>query len=279
VAALTPRVFSTPRGRVEAAVAGSGPALLVVHGMPGDWRQARVLSGDLSGDATVVLVSRPGYGRTPLSSGRSPADQALLYDALLEELGLGPAVVLGISGGGPSAFALAALRPGRCAGLVLACAVRPGVMQVPAAMRRLAAVPGLWSVLALLARRRPGSRELDLSVLTERERELLADRRVREAAEVFEAERWLTLRGRGMRNDARRLGDPAPTWPAVGPPVLVLHGDRDEVVPVACAHAYAEAVPGARLEVLSGLGHAVPVFARDALVAELRGLLAGSRRQ
>jgi pimeloyl-ACP methyl ester carboxylesterase len=60
-------------------------------------------------------------------------------------------------------------------------------------------------------------------------------------------------------------------------PVVVLHGDLDAVVPLDNARAYAAAVPGSRLEVLPGLGHAVPVFARAALVEELRGLL-GVRR-
>ena len=97
----------TARGPVQVASHGSGPALLVAHGMPGDWRQARLLAEDLAQDYRVLLVTRPGYGRTPLRSGRTPAAQADLYAALLDALGLDRAVVLGISGGGPSAYAFA----------------------------------------------------------------------------------------------------------------------------------------------------------------------------
>jgi pimeloyl-ACP methyl ester carboxylesterase len=241
-----------------------------------------VLAQELADAATVVLVTRPGYGRTPLRSGRSPVEQAALYDALLSELGLEQAVVLGISGGGPSAFAFAAGFPQRCAGLVLACPVRSGVIVAPDGMRRLAAVPGVWSLLASLARaaaalRRPAP---SFEGLTPAEMALLDDAYVREAADDFEAERVSTIRGRGLRNDTRRLGDAPPPWPACDVPVVVMHGDLDTVVPLDNAQAYADAVPGARLEVLEGLGHAVPVFARAALVAELRALLSdhGVRR-
>jgi pimeloyl-ACP methyl ester carboxylesterase len=275
-------VVRTARGPVEVAVTGDGPALLVVHGMPGDWRQSRVLATELASEATVVLVTRPGYGRTPLRSGRSPVEQAALYAALLTSLGIDRAAVLGISGGGPSAFALAAAFPDRCSGLLLACPVRSGVIVAPAGMRRLAAVPGVWSVLAgvarLGARLRPA--EPSFEGLTPLELSLLDDPYVREAADDFEAERVATIRGRGLRNDTLRLGDTPPPWPASSVPVVVMHGDLDAVVPLDNAEAYAAAIPGSRLEVLEGLGHAVPVFARAALVAELRALLSdhGVRR-
>ena len=95
-----------------------------------------------------------------------------------------------------------------------------------------------------------------------------------EAAEVFEAERTRTVRGRGLRNDTRHLGGPSPAWGGAEVPAVVMHGDLDEIVPLENGEAHAAAVPGARLVVLPGLGHAVPVFARARLVSELRALLA-----
>ena len=41
-------------------------------------------------------------------------------------------------------------------------------------------------------------------------------------------------------------------------PVLVLHGSRDPLFPIAHARATARAVPGARLEIIAGMGHAIP---------------------
>jgi pimeloyl-ACP methyl ester carboxylesterase len=284
VGALSSRIVRTARGPVEVASTGEGPALLVVHGIAGDWRQARTVAEDLSPHARVLLVTRPGYGRTPLSSGGTALEQAALYRAALDSLGVERAVVLGISGGGPSAYSFAAISPDRCAGLLLCCAVRSAASEEPAVMagmRRLAAVPGVWSALATTARaitavRRAAGREgaPDLTGLTPVEREQLDRSEVLAALVRFEQDRGRMLRGRGLRNDTRQFAAVPPVWPdGIAVPTAVLHGDADEVVPVSHAHDYAAAVPGAQLHVLPGLGHVVPLFARELLADELRALL------
>jgi pimeloyl-ACP methyl ester carboxylesterase len=248
--------------------------VLIVHGLPGDWRQARGLVEDLPGHQ-VVLVSRPGYGRTPIASGRTPAEQADLYAALLDELGISDVVVLGISGGGPSSYSFAARHPDRCAGLVLACPLLPALMVAPPATRRLAAVPGLWTALnamvRLAARVRPRGEPGDGN-LTELERSLLQDPRTRAALRTFHAEQPSTLRGKGMRNDVQQLGREVDG--VVTAPTIVLHGDLDDVVPLSHGERYASAIAGAELVVLPGLGHAVPLFARDQVVSAVRALTA-----
>ena len=275
---LTPRCVSTRRGPIEVAETGQGPAVLVVHGMPGDWRQARTVAEDLGDLSRVLLVSRPGYGRTPLGSGRTPVEQAALYAALLDALGIDRAVVLGISGGGPSSYAFAATHPERCQGLLLCCAVTPHLMTPPATMLRLAAVPGVWRAVAGAARlvaRYGGEKPPDLSVFTSVERTLAADPQVLRDLQRFEAERPETLRGAGLRNDTRQLAAQHEiAWPATASvPTVVLHGDADVVVSMPHAEAFAAAVPGARLEVLGGYGHAVPLFARARVAQLLRELL------
>jgi pimeloyl-ACP methyl ester carboxylesterase len=269
---------------VEVVEIGAGPALLVVHGIAGDWRQARTVAQDLAERARVILVTRPGYGRTPLSSGRTFLEQAVLYTSLLDTLGVERAVVLGISGGGPSAFAFAAVAPERCAGLLLCCAVRASAAEPPAVltqMRRLAAVPGMWSALAGTARavnavRRMAGRQVspDLAACTPLEQQLLARPEVLSTLQQFEQDRAVMLRGRGLRNDTRQFDVAPPAWPAgVVVPTVVMHGDADDVVPLSHGRDYATVVPGARLQVLQGIGHVVPLFARARLAGELRQLL------
>jgi len=41
-------------------------------------------------------------------------------------------------------------------------------------------------------------------------------------------------------------------------PVLVIHGDEDPILPVENGRAIADGIPGARIEVLSGVGHELP---------------------
>lgn len=53
-------------------------------------------------------------------------------------------------------------------------------------------------------------------------------------------------------------GDRTPALRALRVPTLVVHGDADPLVQVAGGHATAEAVPGAELLVLEGMGHNLP---------------------
>ncbi len=283
MAALTARVVLTEQGPIEVCDTGEGPAVLVVHGMPGDWRQAQTVAEDLAGQARVLLVTRPGYGRTPLASGRSASESADLYAGLLDALGITDAVVLGISGGGPSSYAFAVAHPERCAGLLLCCALQPHLMPLPPLMRAVAAVPGVWPALAALsrarARRRPPTPP-EAKSYTETERAVLDEPGVQSALARFHRDQPSWTSGTGLRNDAQqiqRTRECAPWTAGASCGVVVLHGDQDDVVPLSHAQDYAARIPGAVLEVLPGLGHAVPLFARKRLarlLRELRGVSA-----
>lgn len=269
---MTPLVLVTAVGPVEVVDlgrVGSDRTVLVVHGTPGDWRQAAALGRHLAQTHRVLLVSRPGYGRTPLSSGRSPRHQAAAYVAVLDALDLDSAAVIGISGGGPSARAFAAHHRDRCTGLVLCCAVAEHLVTVPRAMRLLAGVPGLWELGARVAARRAAGRLKDDGVARQ---EVLAGLGAAERVAVesdpdaaqdllaFAHDRVGAMTSvAGLRNDFRwfRRATMPTTWPS-GPmvPCLILHGDADDVVALAHGEYHRDAIPGARLEVLPGAGHA-----------------------
>jgi pimeloyl-ACP methyl ester carboxylesterase len=283
---VTPHVVVSAAGPVEVAEIGTGPAVLVVHGTPGDWAQARGLAEDLAARHRVLLPSRPGYGRTPLATGRSPGEQAAAHVALLDALGIAQAAVVGISGGGPSAVALAAHHRGRCTHLVLCCAVAEHLVTVPVATRLLGAVPGLWEVGAHVASRRARRRLRDrAAALAAAVAELgPAERAVAAGDPEVEADLLAFSRARvgamtsvaGLRNDFRWFrettqADPWPAGPAV--PALVLHGDADEVVPLAHGEHYRDAVPGAVLEVLPGVGHGFVLSLRHDTSARVAAFL------
>ena len=46
--------------------------------------------------------------------------------------------------------------------------------------------------------------------------------------------------------------------PKIHAPTLIIHGDQDPLVPVAAAYNLARYIPGAKLEVISGMGHDLP---------------------
>ncbi len=106
-------VAQTARGPVEYAVAGTGPAVLVIHGRPGGYDQGLWIARALNDPQfRFIAVSRPGYLRTPLDTGRSPEDQADALAALLDVLGVPQAAVIALSAGGPATLQFALRHPG-----------------------------------------------------------------------------------------------------------------------------------------------------------------------
>jgi pimeloyl-ACP methyl ester carboxylesterase len=53
----------------------------------------------------------------------------------------------------------------------------------------------------------------------------------------------------------------------IAAPTLVIHGARDPLVPLACAEDLAAQVPGARLEVIEGMGHDLPAQLNERMLA------------
>ena len=103
------QLVATLRGPLEYQITGeSGPVILFLHGTTGGYDSGFPWPG-----YRVLSVSRPGYLRTPLSTGRTPDEQAHACTALLDKLGIDSVVVFGASGGGPSSIAFAALYPER----------------------------------------------------------------------------------------------------------------------------------------------------------------------
>lgn len=115
-----PRVIDTAAGAVEIDLtAGGGPVVLASHGGLGGIDQARLLLGWLNpAHYRLLAVSRPGYLGTPLASGRSFEDQADLFAALLDALGIERAAVVTLSAGGPPGYLFALRHPERVAALV-----------------------------------------------------------------------------------------------------------------------------------------------------------------
>lgn len=282
---LRGELAETAAGPIEFARVGAGPAVMLVHGTPGSWRQAAALAHDLAPDFTVLLPSRPGYGRTPLSSGRTMAQQAALYAALLDTLGLGVVGVVGISGGGPSSQAMAQHLPARVGALVMCCAVSAPAMEVPAAMRLAATVPGLGEGVAWvtrrISRRRPDAAAMDRamarSLTRDERRRAEEDPRIRTDLVDFLHSHALAPAGiGGLRNDIKqwsRMHRLASKADRVAMPLLVMHGDADDVVPLVHAHLHAQLSTTADMEVYLDAGHVFLFTRRPEVVERMRAFL------
>src|SRR4029079_5251673 len=111
---------------------------------------------------TVLAPSRPGYGRTPLSTGRSVEAYADVVRTLCADLGITRvAAVVGVAGGGPTAATMAARHADLVERLILISAV--GWLPYPDRRTRVGAhvlfaawsEPVTWAAIHGLARVAP----------------------------------------------------------------------------------------------------------------------------
>jgi pimeloyl-ACP methyl ester carboxylesterase len=286
---MTRTVAHTAAGPVEVGMSGAGPAVIAVHGTPGDWRQAISLAEDLGAGHRMLLPSRPGYASTPSATGRTYEAQADAYAALLDSLDIERCAIVGVSGGGPSAAAFASRHPERTTALILVCAMAAHLMAVPRGMR-WSIVPGVAELLTPVARAvgrrrlndpRRIEAELQRSLTSDEFARAKADPRIvddllRHARSMIEGPSALP----GLRNDLAQVSaahrQPPPDYAGVRCPSLLLYADADEVIGLEHGRFYADAIPGARLEVLEGAGHVFALTRRRETSEKIATFLASA---
>lgn len=99
------RPVDTPKGRVFVRqIAGEDPALVLMHGFPDDHRIYDKLLPRLS-PRRAVAFDFLGYGRSDRSdaAGFSPQEHGSQLTAVLDELGITRAVLVGHDPSGPDA--------------------------------------------------------------------------------------------------------------------------------------------------------------------------------
>ncbi|MCO5968974.1 alpha/beta fold hydrolase [Actinoallomurus soli] len=105
---------------VNVAIAGDGPAVLLLHGFPHTWRLWTDIIAGLSGRYRVIAPDLRGFGAsTRAPDGYDAGTLATDAEQLLDALGEPTAAVVGIDAGTPPAFLLGMRRPDRVRRLVL----------------------------------------------------------------------------------------------------------------------------------------------------------------
>jgi pimeloyl-ACP methyl ester carboxylesterase len=279
-------IAETKKGAIEYVDRGEGPTLLVFHNAPGGYDQAMLL-GSLFAEEEFHLVapSRPGYLRTPLTTGQSLAEQADAMAALIEMMGISRVAVLASSFGAPAAmhfawryadkvWALALLSP---ATTIFASDQKPLRIDLgPLVNDRLEGDFGAW--LAIETLQRDPRKLLDGIVQAETdatpaEREALVEYILDESdqREWFQSliETFVppSAREAGVRNDLQQLRtlNEVPLEQIVVP-TLIVHGTADKLIPVSESEAMAARIPGAIFHRVDGAGHLVELGPRAAEV-------------
>ncbi|MDH6696805.1 alpha/beta hydrolase [Streptomyces sp. MAA16] len=97
---------------LNVALAGSGPAVLLLHGFPHTWELWTDVMAELSARHRVIAPDLRGFGASgPATSGYDAGTLAGDAAALLTALGVSSAAVVGIDAGTPPAFLLALRHP------------------------------------------------------------------------------------------------------------------------------------------------------------------------
>jgi pimeloyl-ACP methyl ester carboxylesterase len=267
----------------------SGPAVVCVHGLSGSAVNWSAIAPLLAGTCRVLAVDLPGHGLTQ-SQGRGtgiPALHALLH-RFIEAVPAGPVVLFGNSMGGMISLLEASTAPACVAGVVLIDPVLPLVPAIPdhlvTPMLTAYAAPGLGPLLMRL-RRRQSPEDLVDSILslccvdTSRvpagvvaqhvtvARQMLSLRRTEQEISAS-ARSMIAIFAGDLRSGAYRRAIGSITCP-----VLLLHGTRDRLVPIAVARAAARANPAWTMIEMPDVGHVPQLEAPDDTASAIIGWL------
>jgi 2-succinyl-6-hydroxy-2,4-cyclohexadiene-1-carboxylate synthase len=241
--------------RYEVRTGGHGPAVLLLHGFTGRGADWGPFLPALRATRTSVVVDLLGHGRS--ARPRDPARHALECQAadlagILRRLGLAPAAVVGYSFGARLGLQLVLDQP-EVVSAVLLESPSAGIEDPVERARRLADdrdladrierdgieafVDSWWETTAVFASER------GLSAAT---RARFWAGRLRNHADGLA----VSLRGAGQG----AMSPLQARLPSIAVPTLVLAGELDPTG-AQRARAIAAAIPGARLEVMDGVGH------------------------
>ena len=268
----------TLHGRAMSYVeAGSGPVLLLIHGMAGTYENWREVIEPLARAHTVVAPDLPGHGTSAPGGGDYSlgALAAGLRDLLIA-LGHERATLVGHSLGGGIAMQFAYQFPGITERLVLVSSGGLGPEVSP--VLRAAALPGADLFIAATA----GPGRTVGSVLARG----LAAVGLRPSADVAEVARGYA----SLADPDRRAAFLATLRAVVGTggqrvhagdrlylaedvPVLIIWGEHDPMIPAHHGEHAHRAISGSRLEIFDGVGHLPQLEAPARFVAVLERFL------
>jgi pimeloyl-ACP methyl ester carboxylesterase len=231
---MTTSIIETAKGKIEYSMLGQGRILLIVHGGHVSCHETIFQKGLDSNKFCFITPSRPGYGATPLTEyNKTPKETADLFMALLDELKVPKATVIGISAGGLTALEIAANYPARVEKLVLMSALTKKWFAETDRLYvqgKKAFAPKTerytWLLYRLLFKLIP-------KVITRvMFRELSKHRPIEFTEDEFKELKEMTLNmrsGYGFHNDLDQTFDQS-TLSRIDCPTLILHSENDNAV-------------------------------------------------
>jgi pimeloyl-ACP methyl ester carboxylesterase len=247
------------------------PALVLLHGFGSSLQTWDGWAARLEARFRVIRYDLPGFGLTGPDPNGDYSDRRGLQIqlALMDDLGLERASVIGNSLGGKLAWKFAAAHAPRVDRLVL---ISPDGFASPGF--RYGERPNVPFVVRLMPYFLPRAILRTTLAAAYGDPARLTDATV--------TRYWEMMRAPGNRSaivarlEQVMLTDPVPILNGIAAPTLLLWGEKDRMIPVANAADYLRAIPGAKLVTLPGLGHVPFEEAPDATIAPVLDFLTDS---
>ncbi|TFV57941.1 alpha/beta hydrolase [Geodermatophilus sp. DF01-2] len=246
-----------------------GPTLVLVHGLGGSHLNWALFAPLLTPHARVYAVDLPGFGLSePGARLARVRDNVAVLDRFVRTVVGGPVVLVGNSMGGMISILEAARSPAKVSGLVLVDPAVPGPRGRPdarvAAGFALYALPGMGERYLAARRRRQGARTTvrEMLQLCGVDPDAVPPRLIDRSVELVDQRQDVAGMDRAFLTAARSLllllADPRlirRAMAGIEVPVLLVHGDRDRLVPVSAARDAARRHPRWEYVEMAGVGH------------------------
>jgi len=244
------------------------PAVLLIHGFGSSLHTWEPWAQDLSQQLRVVRLDLPGSGlSSPDPTGDYTDSRSVaLVLALLDQLAIPRASVVGHSMGGRIAWTLAATHPERVNKLVLVAPdgfASPGFAygeapDVPATLQLMR-----FSLPKWLLRMNLAPAYADASALT--------DERTTRYHQLMLAPGSRSAMIARMQQSV--LVDPVPLLQSIRAPTLLVWGQQDAMIPFSNATDYTQALAHSQLLALDGVGHLPQEEAPERTLPQVRNFL------
>jgi pimeloyl-ACP methyl ester carboxylesterase len=255
------RILDLGNARIHYTDHGSGPPIVMIHGLLGQLRNFADLAERMAVDHRVIVIDRPGWGHSSMVSPRPDiAAQGEIVAAFIRKLGLEKPVLVGHSMGGAVSLAVGIAHPELVRGLALIApythpAERPPEvfkpMHVPSPLR----TPLAWTIATPVGISTGAARTARVFAPDP----VPADFGTRGGAA-------LSLRPRSFQSGSFELGMAGASmtrlsqrYGTIEVPVAILYGHGDQVLdPELHGSDTAAAIPDATIDLVEG-GHMLQV--------------------
>ncbi|MEZ5649778.1 MAG: alpha/beta hydrolase [Burkholderiaceae bacterium] len=237
---------------------GSGPTLIFVHGVLGDWRSWRPQWPAFTVRYDCISYScRFNYpnGNVNEAPHHSAVENAADLEAFMDRLGIESAVLVGSSYGGFTALAMAVRAPARVRALV---AVEPPMMKYAEMFADTAPVAAAFRAKTVVTSRAAfarGDDELGTALLTGGIANRPADSLPTEVM-IRRMQNVMAGRRVALSSDEFPLLEPA-ALAALAMPVMLVSGANTGPIFKAIFSGITRTMPQARVAIVAGAGHSV----------------------